>query len=621
MTNEVDARGRSDQIAVLEAARPVLDAMAQPVVVNNLDTEIIYWNAAATALYGYSAEEALGHRIRTLLQVTADHLEIESADAEMSQQRSWNGELQVRTRSGASRTVVLTLTPLNDADGEVVAFIGSSVDVTVAAQDRRRLSDALALVEEQSHELRRRALHDVLTDLPNRALILDRAEQMLSRVRRDGVTVAAMFVDLDHFKDINDGLGHAAGDELLRAVAARMASTLRDTDTVGRLGGDEFIVLAEGAARDGGAVVIAERLLNVLREPFVLHSSQGRPTTYRVTASVGIAEGIRPCAEDLLHDADLALYEAKAAGRNCYALFDPGMSNTVQQRLSLEADLRSALLADQFFLEYQPNFNLYDTTTAGVEVLLRWQHPARGVVAPLTFISTLENSGMILPVGRWILEQACHQCATWHHSGLPLTVWVNVSARQLKNASFCDDVLGALARSGLPPAGLGIEIAESILMQNAEETVQRLETLKLAGVRIAIDNFGTGYSSLAALRRFPVDVLKIDQTFIAASNDSQGGEALLNTLVQLGKRLGLQTVAKGIETVGELHRLQLLDCDTGQGFLIAKPMTADAIPQFVHAARARAANPDQDMHQDMHQDPGQCPDSIPGTADLTAFSV
>lgn len=586
----MDALLASESMAVLDAARPVLDAIAQPVVVGNLATEILYWNAAATDLYGYSAEEALGKPIRTLLRVTADHYETQNSDTEMSQHRPWTGELQVRTRSGRSLTIVLTLTPLPTPDGRVVAFIGTSVDVTVAAQDRRRLAEALVLVEEQSHELRRQALHDFLTGLPNRALILDRAEQMLSRVRRDRLAIAAMFIDLDFFKDVNDGLGHAAGDELLVGVAGRLAGALRDSDTVGRIGGDEFIVLAEGVSLDGGSAATAERLLEVLREPFVLHSNQGRPTTYRVTASVGIAEGERERAEDLLHDADLALYQAKAAGRNGYAVFEPGMYSTVQDRLNLEADLRGALLADQFFLEYQPNFNLYDTTTAGVEVLLRWRHPTRGVVAPLTFLGTLENSGMIVPVGRWILDQACRQSAAWHERGLPLTVWVNVSARQLNGASFCDDVFGALARSGLAPAGLGIEIAEKVLMQNAADTVGRLETLKAAGVRIAIDDFGTGYSSLIHLRQFPVDVLKIDRTFVAASNDSQDGEALLHTLLQLGKRLGLQTVAKGIETVGELHRLQHFDCDTGQGFLVARPMSAAAIPEFVRSARVRATN-------------------------------
>jgi diguanylate cyclase (GGDEF)-like protein/PAS domain S-box-containing protein len=572
----------------LDAARPILDAMAQPVIVTDLETTIIYWNPAATDLYGFSAGQALGQPVHSLLGTPTDLAVVRDADARVGSGKSWTGELEARTRSGEAVTVLVTLTPLSEEDGEPVALLATAVDVTAAVEDRRRLAEAMALVEEKSRELRHQALHDFLTGLPNRALVLDRAERMLARARRQHFPVAALFLDVDNFKDINDSLGHAAGDQLLKAVAARLSGALRDSDTIGRLGGDEFVILVEGTSLDAGAAMVAERLLEVLGEPFILYASEGSPIPHAVTASIGIAEGDRPQVEDLFRDADLALYRAKAAGRNCYVFFASEMHTAVRDRLVLEADLRAALDLDQFFLEYQPRFGLTDVTTVGIEALLRWRHPVRGVVAPLEFISRLEETGLILPAGRWILGEACRQCAKWHHDGLSLSVSVNISARQLESESFITDVVDALTTSDLAPDALVLEFTESILMRDAEATIARLKALKAVGVRIAIDNFGTGYPSLAYLRRFPVDILKIDHSFVAAMSDPGEGEALLHTLVQLGKQLGLETVAEGIETEDQLYRLQLQDCDTGQGFLVAKPMSAGAISEFVRSSLPRS---------------------------------
>jgi diguanylate cyclase (GGDEF)-like protein/PAS domain S-box-containing protein len=573
----------------LDAARPILDAMAQPVIVTDLETTILYWNPAATDLYGFSAGQALGQPVHSLLGTPFDLAVVRDADTQAGRGRSWTGELEARTRSGEAVTVLVTLTSLTGEDGEPAALLATAVDVTAAVEDRRRLTEAMALVEEKSRELRHQALHDFLTGLPNRALVLDRAERMLARARRQHFPVAALFLDVDNFKDINDSLGHAAGDQLLKAVAARLSGALRDSDTIGRLGGDEFVVLVEGTSLDAGAAIVAERLLEVLGEPFVLYASEGSPIPHAVTASIGIAEGDRPQVEDLFRDADLALYRAKAAGRNCYAFFASEMHTAVRDRLVLEADLRAALDCGQFFLEYQPRFGLADVTIVGIEALLRWRHPVRGVVAPLEFISRLEETGLILPAGRWILGEACRQCAKWHHDGLSLSVSVNISARQLESESFSTDVVDALTTSDLAPDALVLEFTESILMRDAEATIARLDALKAIGVRIAIDNFGTGYPSLAYLRRFPVDILKIDRSFVSTMSDPGEGEALLHTLVQLGKQLGLETVAEGIETEDQLYRLQLQDCDTGQGFLVAKPMSAGAISEFVRSSLPRSA--------------------------------
>jgi diguanylate cyclase (GGDEF)-like protein len=430
-------------------------------------------------------------------------------------------------------------------------------------------------------QIRFQALHDPLTGLPNRGLILDRTEQMLARARRTNVATAALFIDLDGFKGVNDTLGHTVGDQLLRAVTTRLTLTMRESDSVGRLGGDEFIVLVDGATMDAGPELVAERLLSVLRAPFELEDLPNGPLT--LTASIGIATGLRPSATELLRDADIALYEAKTAGKDRFVVFRPEMHTVVQDRLLLEMDLREALNSGQFFLAYQPIFNLRSGETTGVEALLRWRHPDRGVVQPDDFIPVLEDSGMIVDVGRWVFQQACHQGAVWHAGGHRLDVSVNVSARQLESDQFIEDVLYALKTSGFDPRSLIVEITETAIMRNVSTVVPRLAVLKDTGVRIAIDDFGTGYSSLAYLQQFPVDTLKIDRSFISTMSDSPESGALIRTLVQLGKTLGLETLAEGIEESAQYSQLERDQCDSGQGYLYARPLDADAVESFITA--------------------------------------
>ena len=424
-------------------------------------------------------------------------------------------------------------------------------------------------LEERTRELHHQALHDALTGLPNRALVLDRAEQMLERNRRSQTTGAALFLDLDDFKNVNDTLGHGAGDHLLVAVSARLATALRGGDTIGRMGGDEFVVLLDGSASDVAPDLVAERLLDVLSQPFDLPESR-LPIT--VNVSIGIATGDRPDAGALLRDADVALYEAKSAGKNRYAIFDPVMHSDVSRRSDLEFDLRSALAAGQYRVMYQPIYRLDDLTLVGVEALLRWDHPTRGVIGPDEFIPILEQIGHIGDVGRWVLHQACHQTAAWHGRGESLDVSVNVSARQLEHDYIVDDVREALLFSGLPASALIVEVTETALMRNVEEVGDRLRAIKKLGVRIAIDDFGTGYSSLAYLRQFPVDCLKIDRSFTSGVDSSPESEALVDTLVQLGKKLGLCTLAEGVETADEMDTLREAKVDQAQGFLMAHPL-------------------------------------------------
>ncbi len=455
---------------------------------------------------------------------------------------------------------------------QAIAMLQRSLNVTLVRMcesfeaERKRCDDELTFL----------ATHDVLTGLPNRKLILDRSEQLLARSRRHGTPVAAVFIDLDNFKLINDTLGHRAGDELLCAVAARLQGAVRETDTLGRLAGDEFIVLAEELSLAAGPELIAERLLEALGEPFTLGEGGAR---LKVTASVGVAAGQRASGEELLRDADIAMYRAKCNGKDRYVAFESEMQGAVQSRLELEMDLREALANDEFFLVYQPIFNLNDMSPSAVEALIRWEHPKRGVVQPEEFIPLLEETGLITEIGEWVMREACAQGATWRKAGCPIEVAVNVSARQLDSDDFVDEVREALDASGLEPGALTIEITETTLMRDAEQTVRRLTAVKELGVRIAIDDFGTGYSSLTHVQRFPVDALKIDRSFISGLKDNKEGETLIHTLVQLGKALSIETVAEGIELQDELSLLQGERCDSGQGFLFAQPLdlpTTDA---------------------------------------------
>jgi len=457
------------------------------------------------------------------------------------------------------------------------------VFVRLLARERRR---ALVLVEERTGSLRHQALHDGLTGLPNRALVVDRTEQMLARARRSPIAVGALFIDLDNFKDVNDSFGHPRGDQLLRSVATRLATAVRPSDTVGRLGGDEFVVLVEGPSLDAGPEVVAERVLEVLAEPFALDGAG--ELRLAVRASVGVAVGYRSSADDLLRDADVALYQAKQTGKGRYVVFRPEMQVAVQDRLALEMDLRKAFAAGELFLEYQPTFDLTDLQVTGVEALARWTDPVRGEVPPAEFIAVAEESGLVIDIGRYVLDEACQQAAAWQRDGIVVPISVNVSGRQLESDELVADVGAALARTGLEPALLTLELTESVLMRDADATSRRLRSLKALGVKLAVDDFGTGYSSLAYLRQFPVDALKIDQSFIRGIAASPEARALIHVLVQLGKSLGISTFAEGIEDETQLEQLQLEQCDHGQGFLYSRPLPAGAVEAFF---RSRAAWP------------------------------
>ena len=461
--------------------------------------------------------------------------------------------------------------------GGLVLSLVVGVLVFVLGTGRAR---AMTLVAERTGELRYQALHDPLTGLPNRALIMDRIGQLLARARRSGNDGAVLYVDLDEFKNVNDTLGHAAGDQLLVAAAARLKGTLRDTDTIGRMGGDEFVVLIDGGDLKDGPEIVADRLLDAMHRPFEL---DGAAVPMIVNTSIGIAAGDRGSAGELLRDADVALYQAKANGKDCRHSFDADQEAADSHRTELAFDLRSALEAKQFRLVYQPIYKLSDLSLIGVEALLRWQHPTMGQLPPDEFIPILERTGQIREVGRWVLQEACTQMAVWHARGHVLDISVNVAAAQLDSDAIIEHVREALASSGLHAGSLILEVTETALMRNANATSRRLQAIKDLGVRIAVDDFGTGYSSLGRLQQFPVDSLKIDRLFTSAITTSPYARAVITTVTQLANELGLATLAEGVETGEQLDHLRAEKIDEIQGFLLSRPLPPEALERQVLA--------------------------------------
>jgi diguanylate cyclase (GGDEF)-like protein len=491
----------------------------------------------------------------------------------------------VRSAAAAPTTSVL-----HDSRGATLLIGGTLLSlllglfVVALGTGRRR---ALSLVHQKTRELSPQALHDALTGLPNRALVLDRAERMLARTAREpGMVAGALFVDIDGFKHVNDNLGHAVGDRLLEVVGERLAALVREQDTVGRLGGDEFVVLVEGRGHDDAPDKLADRLIEALREPIELE--QGR-APFSVTASIGVATGQYATPDALLRDADLALYAAKAAGKDRYSLFDPSMNDDVEGRVALEGDLAAAIQEDQFFLLYQPIFDINEGSVIGVEALIRWRHPVRGVLAPDSFIPIAEETGLIVGIGRWVLQEACRQAGAWAAAGREIGISVNVAADQLGREGFAEDVRRALACSGVEPSSLMLEITETALMRDVAAASRHLEEIRALGVRVALDDFGTGYASLAHLQQMPVDVLKIDRAFIAALDDGGQSSDLLEAILGVGRSLSLKVVAEGIEGAEQLSVLTGMGCEMAQGFYLGRPAPAEVVEGLLGLAVDGAA--------------------------------
>ena len=554
-----------------------LEATEDGILVVDLEGRIASYNRRLLELWRIPDGEYIGARLTPLLR----HVLPQLADPTEPLRRL--DTLMVAPTMEASDIMRLTdgrayerATRPQWLEGQVIGHVWSFRDVT-----RRSELEA---------QLAHQAYHDALTGLANRTQFRLRIEHAIEHAAvtgRSADQIAVMLLDLDGFKLVNDTAGHAAGDALLRQIAERLLNATRGTDLVARLGGDEFGVLMERVRSDHDVVTVAQRITESLRKPFCV---MGRTAT--VGASIGLARGTdstaidasgsMPAVDTLLRNADLALYEAKARGKGQHAVFEPSLHEAALARVSLESALRRALERGEFRLVYQPIYELGSAHISGVESLIRWEHPERGVVAPAEFIPLAEETGLIVPLGQWVLQEACRQGAVWARDRTaPFSITVNVSARQLQHPMFVGEVERVLAESGLPPTALTLELTESSVIQHPDIALERLTALKALGVRLAIDDFGTGYSSLTHLQRFPFDVLKIDRAFIDRVADSGRDAALANAIVALGNALSLRTIAEGIETPAQAAVLLAMGCAYGQGYLFARPKPPSDIAQLL----------------------------------------
>jgi diguanylate cyclase (GGDEF)-like protein len=434
---------------------------------------------------------------------------------------------------------------------------------------------APVVVPEAAPPAPREDLYDTLTGLPNRGLTMDRAERMLARAgRNSSIMVGALFVDIDWFKDVNEKLGQEAGDQLLKIVAERLQNTVRTHDTVGRHGGDEFVIIVESPVRGMRLDGLARRIIEALHKPVEI---EGFGPSFFLTASIGVAFGRYATPDDLLRDAHMALFAAKAAGKDRYTLFNANMRSIIEGRGVLEVELNTALQDEQFSLLYQPVYELSSRRVVALEALLRWDHPSKGEVSPAEFIPLAEESGLIVPIGRWALEQACTEAAAWNVSGHRVAVAVKVSPKQINRDGFATDVLRALQQSGLDPSLLALEIAESTVMEDKEAAGVRLEALKALGVRIAIDDFGSGYAYRADLQKMPIDFLKVDRSSLDAGEDEDYRSWLLEAILVFGRDLSLTVIAKGVESQEQVDALQSMGCTMAQGFFLGEPVAANGV--------------------------------------------
>jgi diguanylate cyclase (GGDEF)-like protein/PAS domain S-box-containing protein len=536
-------------------------------VVTDAHSTILRVNQAFTRITGYAADEVIGKTPSILASGRHDKAFYTAMHESMQTAGAWSGEIWNRRKSGDVFPEWLTITAVKTASGAVSHYVSTLTDIT----QRKAAED----------EIRHLAFFDPLTRLPNRRLLMDRLQQALVTSQRTGREGALMFIDLDNFKLVNDTLGHEKGDQLLCEVGRRLSAAVREGDTVARLGGDEFVVMLEELsplAEEAGAQcrIIGEKVLDELSQP---HRLAGQDVDSSCSIGIALFTDHHTSADDLMKHADLAMYQAKGAGRNALRFFDPNMQATIMARMAIEKDLRHAVRDGELRLYYQPQYHLEGHMT-GAEALLRWQHPIRGMVSPAEFIPLAEDTGLILPMGQWVLETACQQLTDW--AGQPgtaaLTLAVNVSGRQLRQADFVEQVLDTLRRTAAPANRLKLELTESLLLDNKEDTILKMTALKAHGVGFSLDDFGTGYSSLAYLKRLPLDQLKIDQSFVHDVTDDPKDAAIVRAVVALAESLGLNVIAEGVETAAQRDSLATHGCLHYQGYLYGRPGLAADLP-------------------------------------------
>jgi diguanylate cyclase (GGDEF)-like protein/PAS domain S-box-containing protein len=564
-----------------EVANATLDSIGEAVLRTDISGNVTYLNRVAEKMTGWFRDEALGRPIADVLRLVdcVSGAAIDNAvatvihgDRTATARISFIGCTLVR-RDGVELGIENRVTVVDDRSGNLIGAVVVIRDVGAARA--------------ASLETSRASQHDVLTNLPNRTLFNDRLRQAISLAKRQGKQLAVLFVDLDQFKRINDSLGHTMGDKLLRSVAGRLMACVRRTDTVCRMGGDEFVILLSQVEHAEDAAITARKILRAIAAPHIIDNK-----SLDINVSIGGSTypGAGQDAESLLSQADAAMYEAKQHGRNRYEFFRSDMRERLATRLLLEGDLRYALGRNEFLLHYQPKINLKTGLITGMEALIRWRHPERGILLPAAFVPIAEECGLMLPIGQWVLLEACRQSRAWSDSGLGvMPVAVNVSAVEFQGKDFLSGIRAVLIATGMEPQHLELELTESVLMQDAESAVVTLLALKAMGVRLAIDDFGTGYSSFTYLRRFPVDTLKVDQSFVQEITADPEGTTMVSAMISIGKSLNQRVIAEGVETRLQLDFLQRHGCGEGQGYYFSHPVVAEHAGNLFKACLRQAA--------------------------------
>ena len=577
LENLIDRKSTEDALfAEKERAEVTLNSIGDAVLCTDISGRVTFLNVIAEKMTGWSREDAAGHPATDVFHII-DGATRQPAPDPLQLAIRHDKPVALTTncilirRDGFEWAIEDSVAPIHDRSGQVTGAVVVFHDV----------SEARAMSLKMSHL----AQHDFLTDLPNRALFNDRLTQAIAMARRHQRQLGVLFLDCDNFKEINDSLGHTIGDLLLQSVAKRLVSAVRNSDTVSRQGGDEFVILLSELESDEDAGLCARKIIRSLAMPHRIGQHD-----LHLTASIGVA--IYPTdgrnGETLIKCADMALYEAKESGHNTYRSFRRHMKARAIERQSVEGSLLQALERDEFRLHYQPRVKLATGAIAGVEALVRWNHPERGLVPPAEFVPVAEDCGLIVPIGRWVLREACRQAVQWRNAGLGHgTIAVNVSAVEFRSAAFLEGVTGLLAEGLLDARVLELELTESVLMQDTEITSGSLQALTELGVRLTLDDFGTGYSSLSYLKRFPISTLKIDRSFVRELSSNAGDKTLVAAIISMGRSLGQTVIAEGIETEDQLEVLRGLGCDEGQGFHFCRPLPADDFTTYLKATRGK----------------------------------
>jgi diguanylate cyclase (GGDEF)-like protein/PAS domain S-box-containing protein len=574
---------RADFVAALyeeqDRARVTLDSVGDAVISADLRTRVTYLNAVAEKMTGWTRQEAVGHPVEAVFA---------AVDGVTGEQVSKAMEMAMRDAIPVGLTPPYATVqggaveaPLEDSAAPIFDRRG---EVTGAVMVFRDMGSARAL----SHRMFYLAQHDSLTDLPNRVLLNDRLVHAICLAHRRRRKMAVLFLDVDRFKYVNDSLGHEIGDRLLQSVARRLLNCVRRSDTVSRQGGDEFVILLSEISQAQDAAVSAEKMLQALAAPHHIDQHE-----LRVTGSIGIVvypdDGTE--ADVLLKHADFAMYHAKDQGRNNYQFFEPDLNVRALERQVLESGLRRAIDCQELVLHYQPKIDLESGAIVGAEAFVRWRHPQRGLILPSQFVPIAEVCGSIIPIGRWVLREACRQARAWQLAGVGLLrIAINVSAPELRDRDFVLCVRNILAETGLAPCDLEIELRETVLMQDSQFALEVLSALKDLHVQLALDDFGTGYSSLSHLKQFPIDILKIDQSFVRELTTGSGASSIVGAVIGMGKNLGMQVVAEGVESHEQLSCLQELSCPQGQGYYLSEPLTAVEFTRLLRRKEAETAS-------------------------------